>query len=130
MRTGKTLGAIALAVLALGLVAWRLLPGLSSHAPTYDWECAKCQYHFRRAIQNAAADLPVITCPKCKETAAERVMHFQCRSCWKKYDLRGSQAILAHIVCPGCGSRAARDLDHLIPGDDEPVEGGRPYPGK
>ena len=57
-------------------------------------------------------------------------MHFQCRKCWKKYDLRGSQATLANIICPACSSRAARDLDHLIPGDDEPVEGGKPYPGK
>ena len=81
-------------------------------------------------MRNAAADRAVMECPKCKVTAAERIMHYQCRKCWTKYDLRGSKATLANIICPACGSRAARDLDHLIPGDDEPVEGGQPYPGK
>ena len=71
-----------------------------------------------------------IVCPKCKGKTAERIMHYQCRKCWTKYDLRGSKATLANIICPACGSRAARDLDHLIPGDDEPVEGGKPFPGR
>ncbi len=79
---------------------------------------------------NAPADVPVILCPKCKAESAERIMHYQCRKCWKKFDLRGAQATLANLVCPTCSSRAARDLDHLIPGDDEPVEGGQPYPGR
>ena len=57
-------------------------------------------------------------------------MHYQCRKCWKKYDLRGSQATLANMICSACQSRAARDLDNPIPGDDEPVEGGIPNPGK
>ena len=74
--------------------------------------------------------MPIIHCPKCKTKAAEREMHFQCRKCWNRYDLRGSQAILSNLICPRCGSRAARNLDHPIPGDDEPVEGGQPYPGK
>lgn len=129
----KNLKLLAVAVLAAGAVAvlvYRLLPGSTARTPTYDWQCAKCQYQFRLAVRNAAADRAVMECPKCKATAAERIMHYQCRKCWKKYDLRGSKATLANIICPACGSRAARDLDHLIPGDDEPVEGGQPYPGK
>jgi hypothetical protein len=46
-------------------------------------------------VQNAAADLPIITCLKCKAKTAEREMHFQCRKCWNKYNLRGAQATLA-----------------------------------
>jgi DNA-directed RNA polymerase subunit RPC12/RpoP len=64
----------------------------------------------------------VTQCPKCKAQTAERVMHYQCRKCWHQYNLRGSQATLANIICPACGSRAARDLDHPIPGDDQPVQ--------
>jgi len=130
MRKWRLLAALVVAAAALALLVSRLLPGSAGRVPTYDWECARCQYHLRHRVANAAADLPVITCPKCKTKSAERVMHFQCRKCWKKYDLRGSQATLANIICPACSSRAARDLDHLIPGDDEPVEGGKPYPGK
>ena len=130
MRKWKLFGSLALTATAVSFLVFRVLPMLSPHAPTYDWQCARCQYHFRQPVENAAADLAVIVCPKCKEKAAEREMHFQCRRCWKHYNLRGSQATLAHIVCPGCGSRAARDLDHSIPGDDQPIEGGQPYPGK
>ena len=130
MRKWKLLAAFAFAAVAVSFLLYRHLPGRTGRAPTYDWQCTRCQYGFRQSVKNAAADLAVIVCPKCKEKAAERVMHFQCRKCWKKYDLRGSQTTLVHIVCPSCDSRAARDLDHLIPGDDEPVEGGQPYPGK
>jgi putative FmdB family regulatory protein len=127
---------LKLVVVALGaaaaviLLIYRILPGSADRTPTYDWQCAQCQHQFRHPVRDAAADRPVIECPKCKATAAERLMHYQCRKCWRKYDLRGAQATLANVVCPACGSRAARDLDHPIPGDDEPVEGGQPYPGK
>jgi putative FmdB family regulatory protein len=130
MERTKFAMAFVLVAAAIGLLVYRLLPGPGGETPVYDWECAKCQTRFREGVVNAAADVPVIDCPKCKTKSAERVMHFQCRQCWKKYDRRGSQATLAQIVCPACGSRAARDLDHPIPGDDEPVEGGQPYPGK
>jgi DNA-directed RNA polymerase subunit RPC12/RpoP len=117
----------ALIVAAAGGIFW-IFGRSSDRVPSYDWECAKCHYHFRKAIRDAASDLPVIDCPKCHAPAAERVMHYQCRKCWKKYDLRGNQAVLANIVCPACASRAVRDLDNPIPGDDEPVEGGLPKP--
>ena len=129
MQKWKLLATSILAVAAVTLLVHRLLPGSADKVPTYDWECTRCHYRFRHSVPNAAADVPVITCPKCKTKSAERVMHFQCRKCWKKFDLRGSRATLANIVCPACGSRAARDLDHPVPGDDEPVEGGEPYPG-
>ena len=116
--------------MAVSWLAYRYLPARFNRAPTYDWQCSQCQYRFRQSVQNAAADLAIIACPKCKAKTAERNMHFQCRKCWHKYDLRGAQATLSNLVCPRCGSRAARDLDHPIPGDDEPVEGGQPYPGK
>jgi putative FmdB family regulatory protein len=122
--------AFVVAAVAVAILAISILPSLTSRTPTYDWQCAQCQHRFRLAVPDAAADVPVVTCPQCNAQAAERLMHFQCRNCWNKYDLRGSQASLANIVCPECGSRAARDLDHPIPGDDEPVEGGQPYPVK
>ena len=129
----KSLKLLAVAVFAAGAVAllvYQLGLGSAYRAPTYDWQCSKCQYQFRLPVRNAAADLPIIACPKCRATAAERIMHFQCRKCWHKYDLRGSNATRGHIACPDCSSGSARDLDHLIPGDDDPVEGGKPYPGK
>ena len=129
MKPLKLLTVVVLAA-AVAFLGHQLWPGAAVRMPTYDWQCAKCQYQFRFPVRDAAADRPVIECPKCKALAAERIMHYQCRKCWAKYDLRGTQAKLANIVCPTCGSRAARDLDHLIPGDDEPVEGGKPYPGK
>jgi putative FmdB family regulatory protein len=130
MKTLKLLAATVLAVGAAVVLVRQLWPNPADRAPTYDWQCAKCQYHFRLPVRDAAADRPVIECPKCKTATAERVMHFQCRKCWGKYDRRGTQAKLENIVCPACGSRAARDLDHPIPGDDEPVEGGQPYQRK
>ena len=130
MKNLKLPAVAVLAAAAVAVLVYQLLPGSAARTPTYDWQCAKCQYQFRLPVRNAAADRPVIECPKCQAAAAERIMHYQCRKCWKKYDLRGSKASLANIICPACGSRAARDLDHLIPGDDEPVEGGQPYPGK
>jgi len=130
MSRWKFPGAFVVAAAAVAVLAYRLLPGLTSHAPAYDWECGRYQYRFRQIVRDAAADVPVMICPKCQAKSAERLMHYQCRKCWQKYDLRGAQATLANLVCPACGSRAARDLDHLIPGDDEPVEGGQPYPGR
>jgi len=130
MQKSKLLAAAVLAAVAVTVLLCQFLPSSADRTPTYDWQCAQCQYQFRRPVRDAAADRPVIECPKCQATAAERLTHYQCRKCWNKYDLRGSQATLANIVCPACGSRAARNLDHLIPGDNEPVEGGKPYPGK
>lgn len=130
MKSLKLLAVSVLAVAAVAFLVYQLRPGSAYRAPTYDWQCSKCQYQFRFTVRDAASDRPVIDCLKCKALAAERIMHYQCRKCWHKYDLRGTQAKLANIVCPSCGSRAARDLDHLIPGDNEPVEGGKPYPGK
>jgi len=130
MRRLKMVSVAIAAAAAVASLVYQLLPGLGSRAPTYDWKCSKCQYQFRLPVRDATADRSVIECPKCKALAAERIMHYQCRSCWSKYDLLGTNAILAKIVCPTCGSLAARDLDHPIPGDDEPVEGGKPYPGK
>jgi len=130
MQKSKLLAVAAVAAAAVIVLVYRLLPGSAGRVPTYDWQCVQCQHHFRQSVRDAAADRPVIDCPKCKATSAERLMHYQCRKCWKKYDLRGSQATLANILCPACGSRAARDLDHPIPGDDEPVEGGQPFRGK
>jgi len=130
MKSLKLLAVTVVAVAAVTLFVFQLRRGSAVRAPTYDWQCSKCQYQFRLPVRDAAADRPVIECPKCKALAAERVMHYQCRKCWHKYDLRGTQAKLANIVCPSCGSRAACDLDHPIPGDDEPVEGGKPNPEK
>ena len=129
MQKWKLIAASLAAVAAISLLAFQFFGRWTDRAPTYDWECAKCQHRFRHSVPNAASDLPVIECPKCKAPSAERLMHYQCRNCWTKYDLRGAKATLANIVCPGCRSRAARDLDHPIPGDDEPVEGGKPFPG-
>lgn len=129
----KKLNLVAAAVLAaagVGVLAYELRQGPQDQSRTYDYQCTHCQYQFRRPVKSGAEDLPVIECPKCKQMAAEKIMHYQCRKCWTKYDLRASQATVANIVCPACGSRAARNLDHPIPGDDEPAEGGKPYPGK
>src|SRR2546422_889756 len=104
MRNWKLLAAWVVAAAAISLLVYRLLPGPRGHAPAYTWECGQCQYHFRHTVANAAADVPVIQCPKCKANSAERIMHYQCRKYWKKYDLRGSKAALANIICPTCGS--------------------------
>ena len=128
MTALKLLAAALLAVAAVVILGRQFRPNPANRTPTYDWQCAKCQHQFRRPVRDAASDRPIIECPKCKAPAAERIMHFQCRKCWQKYDRRGAQARLENIICPACGSRAARDLDHPIPGDDEPVEGGEPFP--
>ena len=130
MQQLKLLGGGVLAAAALALLVYQMWPNSANRAPTFDWQCSKCGYQFRLSVRDAASDLPVIQCPKCKALAAERVMHFQCRNCWKKYDLRGSNTTRGHIVCPACGSPSARDLDNPIPGDDTPVDGGKPYPEK
>lgn len=128
MQKWRLLAAALAATVAAGVLVYRLLPRSADRIPTYEWQCAGCQHRFRQSVPDAAADRPVIACPKCKGVLAERIMHYQCRKCWAKYDLRGSQATLANMVCPACGSRAARNLDQPIPGDDEPVEGGQPRP--
>jgi putative FmdB family regulatory protein len=122
MQKWKLLAAFVVAGISVSLLAFRLFSGWDGGAPSYDWECAQCHYRFRRAVKSASADVAVTQCPKCKAQTAERVMHYQCRKCWHKYDLRGSKATLANIICPACGSRAARDLDHPIPGDDQPAQ--------
>jgi putative FmdB family regulatory protein len=130
MKKLKLFAAAVPAVAAVAVLVYELRPGLADQSRTYDYQCTHCQYQFRRLVNNGAEDRAVIECPKCKEIAAEKIMHYQCRKCWTKYDLRGAQAFLVNIVCPACGSRAARNLDHPIPGDNEPVEGGKPFPGK
>jgi predicted nucleic acid-binding Zn ribbon protein len=130
MQKLKLLGGAVLAVAAVALLVYQIGPSSANRVPTFDWQCAKCQYQFRLPVRTAAADLPVMECPKCKALAAERIIHFQCRNCWKKYDLRGANATRGHIICPACGSGSARDLHNPIPGDDTPAEGGKPYPGK
>src|SRR4030095_16321793 len=127
MQKWRLVAVATLTAAALSLLAYRLLPGRTGQTPSYEWQCAQCQHRFRQAVRDAAGDRTVVDCPKCKAAAAERIMHFQCRNCWTKYDLRGSHATLGNMVCPACGGRAARDLDNPIPGDDEPVEGGRPF---
>jgi putative FmdB family regulatory protein len=130
MKKLNLVAAAVLAAAAVGVLAYELRQGRQDPSRTYDYQCTHCQHRFRRPVKSGAEDRPVIECPKCKQMAAEKIMHYQCRKCWTKYDLRGSQATVANIVCPACGSRAARNLDHPIPGDDEPAEGGKPYPGK
>ena len=125
----KLLAGTVLAVAAVVFLVYQIRPGTASRAPTFDWQCTKCQYQFRWPVRDAASDRPVIECPKCKALAAERILHLQCRYCWKKYDLRGANTTRDHIRCPACGSSSARDLDNPMPGDDTPTEGGKPYPG-
>src|SRR5262245_59486119 len=120
MQKWRLIAASFAAIAAVSLLAFQFFPRRTDRAPTYDWECAKCESRFRQPVRDAASELPVIDCPKCKARSAERLMHYQCRNCWTKYDLRGTKANLANIICPSCRSRAARDLDHPIPGDDEP----------
>jgi putative FmdB family regulatory protein len=130
MQKWKAIGALVFAIGAVSILIYQLVPGRGDRPPVYEWSCSKCGHQFRQAVRLAAEDLPVIDCPKCKTASAERLMHYQCRNCWTKYDLRGSKATLANIVCPSCRSRAARNIDHPIPGDDEPIEGGKPNPDK
>jgi putative FmdB family regulatory protein len=125
----KLAGAAILAAVATAGLVYELRQGPQDQSRTYDYRCNNCQYQFRRQIKNGIDDAPLIECPKCKQVKAEKIMRYQCRKCWTKYDLRATEASLANVVCPACGSRAARNLDHLIPGDNEPVEGGKPYPG-
>jgi putative FmdB family regulatory protein len=129
MQRWKLIGAVFLAVAAVGVLVYRVLPGREGGVPTYEWQCARCQHRFRHAIRDAASDLPVMACPACGAEAAGRIVRYQCRKCWAKYQRVGVQATLANVVCPECGSRAARDLDNPIPGDSEPVDGGAPFPG-
>ena len=130
MQKLKLLAGAVFAAAAVALLVYQIRPGSANRAPTFDWQCSQCQHQFRLPVRTAAADLPIMECPKCKAPAAERIMHFQCRNCWKKYDLRGANTTRGHIVCPACGSGSARDLDNPIPGDDTPVDGGKPFPGK
>jgi putative FmdB family regulatory protein len=129
MKKMKLVAAAVLAAVAVAVFVYELRPASGDPSRTYDYQCTHCQYQFRSLVKSGAEDLPFIECPKCKQIAAEKIMHYQCRKCWTKYDLRGSKATVANIVCPACGSRAARNLDHPIPGDNEPVEGGKPFPG-
>ena len=119
---------VILAVVVIIGGYWFLYGGGSEKPPVYEWQCSQCQYLFHHDVADAASDRPVIECPKCKEVSAERIMHFQCRMCWKKFDLSGWQATRIGIVCPDCGNRIVRDLDNPIPGDDRPLEGGQPNP--
>ena len=130
MQKLKLVAGAALAVAAVTFLVYQFRPNPANQVPTFDWQCSKCGYQFRLPVRDAASDRPVIECPKCKALAAERIMHFQCRKCWRKYELRGSGTTRGHIICPACGSGSARDLDNPMPGDDTPAEGGKPYPGK
>jgi DNA-directed RNA polymerase subunit RPC12/RpoP len=130
MKKLKLVAVAVAAATAVAVLVYELPPGAADPSRTYDYQCAHCQYQFRRFVKDGTEDPAVMECPKCKEMAAEKIMHYQCRKCWAKYELRGARASLANMVCPACGSRAARNLDHLIPGDNEPVEGGKPFPGK
>ena len=130
MQKLKLLAGAVLAIGAIAVLVYQMRPSPANRTPTFDWQCTKCQYQFRLPVRTSAADRPVIECPKCKAVAAERIMHFQCRNCWKKYDLRGSSTTRGRIQCPDCGNFSARDLDNPMPGDDTPVDGGKPYPGK
>ena len=130
MQKLKLLAGAVLAVAAVAFLVYQIRPGSANRVPTYDWQCTKCQHLFRLPVRDAASDRPVIECPKCKALAAERILHLQCRYCWKKYDLRGANTTRGHVQCPACGSGSARDLENPIPGDDTPAEGGKPYVGK
>ena len=130
MRTLKLIAVMVLAIAAVAFLVYQIRPGSANRTLTFDWQCTKCQHQFRLPVRDAASDRPVIECPKCKALAAERILHLQCRNCWKKNDLRGANTTRGHIVCPACGSGSARDLDNPIPGDDTPVDGGKPFPGK
>jgi putative FmdB family regulatory protein len=125
----KLLAGAVLAIGAVALVIHQFRPSSAGRTPAFEWQCSKCQHQFRSPVSTAAEDKPVIECPKCKAPAAERITHFQCRKCWHKYDLRGTNTTRNNIICPACGGRSARDLDNPIPGDDTPVDGGKPYPG-
>jgi DNA-directed RNA polymerase subunit RPC12/RpoP len=130
MRTLKLIAVMVLAIAAVAFLVYQIRPGSANRTLTFDWQCTKCQHQFRLPVRDAASDRPVIECPKCKALAAERILHLQCRNCWKKYDLRGLNTTRGRIQCPACGSGSVRDLDNPMPGDDTPVDGGQPYPGK
>jgi putative FmdB family regulatory protein len=130
MQKLKLLAGAVLAVAAVAFLVYQIRPGSANRVPTYDWQCTKCQHLFRLPVRDAASDRPVIECPKCKALAAERILHLQCRNCWKKYDLRGANTTRGHVQCPACGSGSARDLQNPMPGDDTPADGGKPYPWK
>jgi putative FmdB family regulatory protein len=128
-RTLLTCVSIAIIAAATIYIIFWFTGTVGSSAPTYDWQCGKCEYRFRHTVRNAAADVPIIECPECGETTAERIVHFQCRKCWEKFDMRGSVTTnLANLVCPHCGNTALRNLDHPIPGDDQPVRDAIPPP--
>ena len=130
MQNLKLLAGSLVAVAAVAFLVYQMRPNPAKRVPTFDWQCAKCKYQFRLPVRDSASDRPVIECPKCKALAAERILHLQCRNCWHKYDLRGSNTTRGHVICPACGSGSARDLDNPMPGDDTPVVGGKPFPGK
>jgi len=127
-RTLLTWALIAVIVGSTAFLIYWFAGGVVDKAPTYDWVCTECGYSFRQAIRDASEDRPVIECPECGTLTAERMMHLQCRKCWEKFDLSSSQAAELGFVCQNCGSNAIRDLDNPIPGDDGPVEGGKPSP--
>jgi putative FmdB family regulatory protein len=106
MKKMKLVAAAVLAAVAVAIFVYELRPASGNPSRTYDYQCTHCQYQFRSLVKSGAEDLPFIECPKCKQIAAEKIMHYQCRKCWTKYDLRGSKATVANIVCPACGSRA------------------------
>ena len=107
-----------------------LLFGGKNPPPVYEWQCSECQHLFQKEVASAAQDRPVIECPECGALSAERIMHFQCRMCWEKFNLSGWQATRFYMECPACGSTIVRDLDNPIPGDDKPAPGGKPNPEK
>ena len=130
MKNLKLLAAAALAAGAVAAMVYYLVTlGPTVKGLNCDYQCTKCGNKFSVIVYDAASVKNLIKCPKCGELAAERVIHFQCRKCWRKFDMPASKATIANIICPYCDSRAVRDLDNPIPGDNEPVEGGKPYPG-
>ncbi|MHC4364205.1 MAG: FmdB family zinc ribbon protein [Planctomycetota bacterium] len=128
-RTLLTCACVTVIVAASIYIIYWFTGTSKGRAPVYDYRCAKCEHSFTRRIRDVGDDVPIVECPKCAELTAERVTHFQCRKCWEKFDMRGSETTqLANLVCPHCGNTALRNLDHPIPGDDQPVEGALPRP--
>jgi putative FmdB family regulatory protein len=121
-------GIVLVVVAVIAIATYWLFFGHRKKTPVYEWQCSKCQHLFKRPVANAAADRPVIECPECGAFSAERIMHFQCRMCWEKFDLPGWKATRFYLACPACGSTIVRDLDNPIPGDDKPAQGGKPNP--
>lgn len=127
-KVNKRLIVVIVIAVIFSTGAYWLLFGHRDKPPVYEWLCSECQYKFEQPVVNAAADRPVIQCPKCNKLTAQRIMHFQCRMCWEKFDLPGWQATRFSLACPACGSTIVRDLDNPVPGDDKPAQGGKPNP--